>query len=107
MVRIDETQEAIARIRMAIDDNNKARAAALGILDNLDTEEHGPQDSDSHWSFGSPGPQLDSRQFEEHVNSRERGQEFRLFNARLQDFIARVFPQDAVRFEDDIQVRPI
>jgi hypothetical protein len=76
MVRIDETQEAIARIRMAIDDNNKARAAALGILDNPDTEEHGPQDSASHWSFGSPGPQLDSHQFEEHMNSRERGGEF-------------------------------
>lgn len=77
MVRIDETQEAIARIRMVIDDSNKAHLAALN--DDQDMEENDvltSPDDDSHWTFGSPGQRLDSRQFEEIMNSGERGREF-------------------------------
>ena len=69
MVRIDGNQEAIALIRMAIDNDNKAQTsqAQTDIEDHVaelpsDLEPHSPK---QHWTFGShTGTRLDSRELE-------------------------------------------
>lgn len=107
MVRIDETQEAIARIRMAIDDSNKARV--VDPDDDQDTEDDNTAPSsspcdDSHWRLGAPSKLLDPHQLEECMIAEGRGREFQSFNSRLRAFLTHTFPQDAVRYEGFIQV---
>jgi hypothetical protein len=69
MVCIDKNQEAISRIQMVIDDNHKAQVATLeesnpDIEESIDPLPSMPSHK-SHWSFGAPGKQFDSCQFEE------------------------------------------
>jgi len=69
MVRIDGNQEAVALIRMAIDDDNMVRTsqAQADVEDHVaelpnDLEPHSPE---RHWTFGSrSGTRLDSRELE-------------------------------------------
>jgi hypothetical protein len=67
MVRIDENQEVIANIHMAIDDFNSLKAETQvgggdGITNSPNLESQNPQ---QHWIFGSPnGTQLNSRDLE-------------------------------------------
>ena len=51
MVRIDELQEAVAQIRMAVDKDQQAREHAVeSDEENAST----PEASASHWAFGAP-----------------------------------------------------
>jgi hypothetical protein len=106
MVRIDENQEAIAFIRMAIDDYNREKTLQ-------DVEDHAmqlPREpelnnlQERHWTFGSPGgTRLDSRELEKifaPTNS-----DFISFDERLRVFITHNFPEEAPRYEDLIYVR--
>ncbi|KAJ7854684.1 hypothetical protein B0H14DRAFT_2755967 [Mycena olivaceomarginata] len=70
MDRIDETQEAIARIRMAIDKYDKQRKE--------DEQEEEPELDDApkssrvnsvSWRFGAPGRLFSSRTFKEYLDS--------------------------------------
>ena len=108
MVRIDENQEAIALIRMAIDDDNKARTsqAQTDIEDHVaelpsDLEPHSPKRH--NWTFGShTGTRLDSRELEKifaPTNS-----DFVSFDMHLCSFIIHNFPEEAPRYEDIIYV---
>ena len=105
MVKIDENQEAIALIRMAIDNDNKSRILQAQIDDT------GGHETDlemlnlsQHWTFGSrtSGTRLDSRALEKKFVTGDR--DFISFDERLRAFIAYCFPEDALRYEDLIYV---
>ncbi|KAJ7076269.1 hypothetical protein B0H15DRAFT_805714 [Mycena belliarum] len=89
MVRIDETQEAIARIRMAIDNFDKAQDEESDKADETPVD---PQ-STAHWAFGAPVPGrlMNSRALEEANNG---SLAFRNFDFRLRQFISDTFPED-------------
>ncbi|KAJ7822282.1 hypothetical protein B0H14DRAFT_3089030 [Mycena olivaceomarginata] len=53
MSRFDETQEAIARIRMTIDNYDKSQHEAEEKDEELDETPVDPQDT-AHWAFGAP-----------------------------------------------------
>ena len=96
MVRIDENQEAIAFIQMAIDNNAKAQ-------DQSDTKGHEVDLSRQYWTFGSPnGTQLDSRELERVLAPSDRN--FTSFNNFLRLFIAQSFPDETLCYEDLIYV---
>ena len=104
MVRIDENQEAIALIRMAIDDYNGART-----LQNVEDAMKLPREpelnnfQERHWTFGSPhGTRLDSRELERIFAPTD--SDFISFNERLRSFITHNFPEEAPRYEDLIYV---
>jgi len=103
MARIDETQEAIAYVRMAVDNDDIARAtqAKTDIEDSVEVSEHSHE---RHWTFGSPtGARLDTRDLENNFAPMDR--DYISFDERLRSFIMHCFPEDAPRYEDLIYVR--
>jgi hypothetical protein len=106
MVKIDENQEAIALIRMAIDDDNsRVQNSQVDVEDHMtrlskELELQGPQ---RHWTFGSPsGTRLDSRELEKIFAPTNH--DFISFDKRLRSFITYSFPEEAPRYEDLIYV---
>jgi len=98
MVRIDKNQEAIAFIRMAIDNYNRLKEDHMTDFPNL--ESHNPK----HWTFGSPsGTRLNSRELERTLAPTDR--DFVSFDERLRSFITHTFPEEAPWYEDLIYVR--
>ena len=113
MVRIDGNQEAIALIRMAIDNDDKARTLQAQL--EADIEDSAPklpsdlelQISGRRWTFGScstSGTRLDSRELEKDLAPTNR--DFVSFDERLRSFIVHNFPEEAPRYEDLIYVCP-
>ena len=107
MCVIDEKQEAIARIRMTIDNDRKARLE-LDAMENV-TESEVTLDleleSSKTWQLGSPEGKK--------TNLRIMGADLAKVNSqycsldeRVREFIACNMPEEAVqlRFEDDIYV---
>jgi hypothetical protein len=110
MVRIDGNQEAIALIRMAIDDDDMARTLQAQV-DIEDCAAELPSDLElqipgRHWTFGSrtSGTRLDSRELEK--NLAPTNCDFISFDEGLRSFIVHNFPEEAPRYEDLIYVRP-
>jgi hypothetical protein len=109
MIRIDENQEAIAFIRMAIDDDDKARTLQT-LVDVEDCAAELPSDvvesqiPGQHWTFGSrtSSTRLDSRELEKDLAPTNR--DFISFDERLRSFIVHNFPEEAPRYEDLIHV---
>src|SRR3977135_1170643 len=106
MVRIDENHEAIAHIRMAIE-NDKNAQALQAQADTSDSEsyvqDHIDRDSEPHWIFGSPsGTRLESRQLEKTFSVTDRN--FVSFDDRLRSFIMHCFPEAAPHYEELIYV---
>ena len=103
MVKIDANQEAIALIRMAIDNDNKSRI----VQAETDINDREP-DSEvlslkQHWTFGSrSSTRLDSRVLEKQLASDDH--DFISFDERLRSFIAHCFPEEAPRYEDLVYV---
>jgi hypothetical protein len=102
MVVIDEKLEAIARIRMAID--NDIQAQQITYEDEAKEPATSNEADLRQWQFGSP----DS---EKRVNLRvlveDRSRTCREYcdlDQRLRDFIAFHFPEDAMSYEDEIFV---
>jgi hypothetical protein len=103
MVRIDENQEVIALIRMAIDNDNRAKiqAAVEEDVAELPIE---LQTADQHWNFGSPnGTRLNSQELERIFAPTNH--DFISFDEHLRSFITHNFPEEAPRYEDLIYVR--
>jgi hypothetical protein len=118
MSQIDEKQEAIAKIRMAIDTdaaararidaevaeagmNTEAVAAAVHMSvwaapDNVNG--HSP-----HWVFGSPEKPVNSHILETDMCA-QGNPSFKEFNERLRDFLSMCLPDEAIRYEDPILV---
>jgi hypothetical protein len=106
MVRIDENQEAIAHIRMAIDNDNMARTlqAQAGVEDCELADCPESYSVQHHWKFGSPnGTRLDSRELERLCTPTDRS--FISFDERLRSFITHCFPEEAPHYEELIYVR--
>lgn len=108
MAQIDGRQEAIAKIRMAIDTDVATRAridaeaAEAGIsteaaLDNVNGHES------PHWIFGSPEKPINSHILETDMCA-QGNPSFKEFNERLRDFLSLCLPDEAIRYEDPILV---
>jgi hypothetical protein len=118
MVVIDEKQEAIARIRMSIDNDAKAQRAQLesdnemrpsgdvGCANNEALELASGTRTDNHWQLGSAeGKRMNLR-----VLAAEREKthpEYHSLDERVRDFIAQNLPSDAMQYEDEIYVSSI
>jgi hypothetical protein len=109
MCIIDERQEAIARIRMAIDNDRKARLN-LNALESTDKHEGAldlEPESSKTWQLGSPeGKKTNLRVMA--VDLAKVDPRYYSLEERLREFIACNMPEEAVqlRFEDDIYVSP-
>jgi len=107
MCIIDEKQEAIARIRMAIDNDRKARLNLEAMEDISENElaldlEPG---SSKTWRLGSPeGKKTNLRVTA--IDLANANPQYCSLDERLRDFIACNMPEEAVQmhFEDDIYV---
>ena len=101
MVVIDEKLEAIARIRMAID--NDIRAHQIASEGETEEPETTNEADLQHWQFGSPeGKRINLRVLVEDRSTTHK--EYRGLDQRLRDFIAFHFPADALSYEDEIFV---
>jgi hypothetical protein len=106
---IDEKQEAITCIRMAVDNNNLAQLN-LDNSDDIDLKLCNVDDPDmdseyksQHWQLGSP----EGKKSNLHVMSAELGserEEYRHLDERVRDFIACHMPEEAMQYEKDIHV---
>ena len=106
MAKIDERQEAIAFIRMTIDNSQEALRVKNQDL-NLELEPDLVGDdelaTESSWKFGSPeGRKITSCVLE--ANLAPLHHDYSLFDQRLRTFIAENLPKDALRYEDEIYV---
>jgi hypothetical protein len=103
---IDEKQEAVARIRMAVDNDNLARLNLDTIDDDDDMDELRTIDANvdsRHWQLGS----LEGKKSNLRVMSAELGREhkeYRRLDENVRDFITLHMPEEAMRYEDDIYV---
>ncbi|PPQ87069.1 hypothetical protein CVT25_000049 [Psilocybe cyanescens] len=120
MARIDEKQEAIARIRMAIDNDIAARAKikAEAETNNDDFKADSqpnlvqsvwaaPENIDGqspHWKFGSPEKPINSRALETEMPTLC-NLSFKEFDDRLRDFLSLCLPTEVIRYEDPIVIR--
>ncbi|KAJ7325814.1 hypothetical protein DFH08DRAFT_916907 [Mycena albidolilacea] len=102
MGRIDETQEAIARIRMNIDIYDQSQHESQES-EEVDESPVDVQDS-AHWAFGAPvsARLMNSRALEELNDS---SPAFGNFDFRLREFISETFPEECIRYEDTIMIR--
>lgn len=100
MARIDEIQEAIARIRMYTDNYDAVQREPEDNEEDLDETPVDPLDS-AHWAFGAPVPGrlVNSRALEE-ANSHSPA--FANFDFRLREFISQTFPEEYIKYEDTI-----
>lgn len=103
---IDEKQEAVARIRMAIDNDEKARQN-LEEIDNLDEEVLEPESRSptTTWRLGSP----EGKKRNLHVLASDfaaTNPNYGSLDERLRNFLAYHMPKEAVQIhlEDDIYV---
>ncbi|KAJ7114378.1 hypothetical protein C8R44DRAFT_630272 [Mycena epipterygia] len=103
MSRIDETQEAIARIRMTIDNYDERQHKLQDSDDSVDETPVDPQAS-AHWAFGAPVPGrlVNSRALE---GTNAGSALFRNFDFRLRQFISDEFPEEHIKYEDTILIR--
>ena len=111
MARIDETQEAIARIRMIVDENDMAqRDIDVDIEDDLaDVAEHTLlADEDSiqgrHWSFGSPYKAITSTDLQLVEQSFKGDKNFDGFDTKLRNFFVDAAPTLPITFENTVNV---
>ncbi|KAF7347043.1 hypothetical protein MVEN_01458100 [Mycena venus] len=102
MARIDEVQEAIARIRMTIDNYDESQRESEEN-EELDESPVDVQDS-AHWAFGAPvsGRLVNSRALEELNDS---SPAFGNFDFRLREFVSETFPEEHIKYEDTIMIR--
>ncbi|TFK47051.1 hypothetical protein OE88DRAFT_1774381 [Heliocybe sulcata] len=114
MSAIDETQEAIARIRMAVDKADEVQSRRMAedddeLEDDAPANGEGMVDEGSpngnlcHWSFGAPaGGWTNSRLWEERASDHD---QFRSFDSRLRTFLASALPDEPLPCEAPIQSR--
>jgi hypothetical protein len=107
MCIINEKQEAIARIRMAIDNDRKARSN-LESMEDIDESEVAleleSESTKTWWLGSSEGKKMNLHAMA--VDLAKAVHPYRSLDEILRDFIACNMPEEAVqmRFEDDIHV---
>ncbi|KAJ7153830.1 hypothetical protein C8R46DRAFT_912239 [Mycena filopes] len=99
---IDEREEAMARVQMAIDawqraqqDNDLEASERTVIPVASETSLH-------HWRLGAPMPRISARRLEA---ERKMDVAFRNFDMRLREYIAQYHPAHQVRLEQQIQIQ--
>ncbi|KAJ6577876.1 hypothetical protein B0H19DRAFT_985472 [Mycena capillaripes] len=90
MSRIDETQEAMARIRMNINAYDEALRKLQDLDETIDETPIDPQTS-AHWAFGAP--------------TNAGSVFFKDFDFRLRLFLSDEFPEEHIKYEDTISIR--
>ncbi|KAJ7633731.1 hypothetical protein B0H17DRAFT_1023714 [Mycena rosella] len=98
MNRIDETQEAIARIRMAIDQHDQQCEEG-----DVDSTPKFSRVTSASWRFGAAGRIVNSNAF---GVLKSAGCTVQNFDLMLRNFIAEHFPDDRVSYEQRIQIQP-
>ncbi|KAG6806210.1 hypothetical protein H0H92_012225 [Tricholoma furcatifolium] len=116
MARIDEAQEAVARIRMLIDDSEKANKPSDEDIDVADSENSQTLSNSTlhpwdpplglgghppHWTFGSPDLRVDSCDLELTFKDNP---SFKSFDERLRIFLSTTLGEERLQFEDVIEV---
>jgi hypothetical protein len=103
---IDEKQEAIAHIRMAIDNDKLARLNSDSALDDDELCEIDEHHLDSqHWQLGyREGKRSNLRVMSAELGRKQ--EEYRGLDERVRDFVACHMQGEALRYEDDIHVSP-
>ncbi|KAJ7017193.1 hypothetical protein C8F04DRAFT_979784, partial [Mycena alexandri] len=94
----DEREEAMARVKMAIDEWRKSQTDADLEASELATI----PGASGHWKLGSPVPLVSTHPLEA---ERKTDPAFREFNMRLREYIAQYHPTSQVRLEQQIQVQ--
>ncbi|KAJ7511936.1 hypothetical protein B0H11DRAFT_2268883 [Mycena galericulata] len=96
---MDENEEAMARIQMAVDDWHK----------NQEQDEQDPilgssnANASVHWQLGSADPRVTTVRMEA---AEQRNPLFRDFNLKLREYLAHHHPSHFVRPDQDIQIEP-
>ncbi|KAJ7873127.1 hypothetical protein B0H14DRAFT_3561224, partial [Mycena olivaceomarginata] len=97
----DENEEAMARIKMAVDEWRRSQ-------EDPDVEEEertliapANQDLSAHWTLGSPEKRVSTHWLEA---ERRTDPAFRNFNFRLREYIASHHPSQQIRLEQQIQI---
>ncbi|KAJ7044579.1 hypothetical protein C8F04DRAFT_1388930 [Mycena alexandri] len=97
----DEREEAMARVKMAIDNWRQSQADAE-LEDSELTTIPAVSASPGHWQLGSPEPLVSAHGLEV---QRMNDPAFRDFNMRLREYIAEYHPWSQVRLEQQIQIQ--
>ncbi|KAF8176904.1 hypothetical protein K438DRAFT_1978943 [Mycena galopus ATCC 62051] len=104
MVRIDENEEAMARIDMIVADH-KAREKQQSEDSEDDANQLAPPIDGAHWRLAAPNKTLASRQFEAAMCSTVAGELFNGFDLTLREFLATTQPHLQLGFETPIMVQ--
>ncbi|KAJ7146207.1 hypothetical protein C8R44DRAFT_897736 [Mycena epipterygia] len=104
MVRIDESEEAMARIDMIVADH-KAREKQQSEDSEDKANQLAPCIDKAHWRLAAPDKKLTSRRFEAAMRSTAAGELFNGFDLGLREFLAAAYPDLQLAFEDVIMVQ--
>ncbi|KII93190.1 hypothetical protein PLICRDRAFT_121618 [Plicaturopsis crispa FD-325 SS-3] len=107
MTRRDANHEAIARIRMAVDDDNRARLDDAELDDDVEADTPAPPGSDSirHWKLGSPESRRTDSMSLEASKLKAASPEFSSFHTKLSSFLALHVPQYPSGHHGSITIR--
>lgn len=103
MVRIDESEEAMARIDMIVADH-EAREKQQSEDSEDKATQLAPCIDGAHWRLAAPDKNLTSRRFEAAMCSTAAGELFNGFDLALREFLATAYPDLQLAFEDVIMV---
>jgi len=110
MVKINENQEVIARIRMAI--NNYDKAHQFKDIDEeevLNDDELQKSDADQrHWSLGAPEKMTTAKNLEQRfqqMSIMSNSPIFKQFDFELKSFLRKHTSADCVRMDESLRVR--
>ncbi|KAJ6485311.1 hypothetical protein C8R47DRAFT_1016572 [Mycena vitilis] len=96
----DENEEAMARIKMAVDEWRKSQDDP--DVDDSERELITQSAPGAHWSLGSPDRVVSIHRLE---RENDQNPAFRNFNMRLREYIAGHHPSHAVRLEQEIKIK--
>ncbi|KAJ6548779.1 hypothetical protein B0H19DRAFT_1299816 [Mycena capillaripes] len=104
MVRIDEREEAMARINMIVADHKAREKQQLEDSDD-NPDQFAPLIDSAHWRLAAPNVAQSSRRFEAEMCSASAGDLFRGFDLALREFVASQYPDLQLAFESVITVQ--
>lgn len=106
MAQIDENQEVIARIRMTIDNHDKARRFPDAEDDEIpDQDEQDKLDAEQcHWSLGAPERITTAKVLEQGIFRHQRNRFFRQFDSRLKSFLREHISANCIGTDEPLKV---
>ena len=110
MAQIDENQEVIARIRMTIDNHDKAHQFPDAEDDKIPDQDEQLDAEQCHWSLGAPERITTAKVLEQDIFQHQRNCFFRQFDSRLKSFLQEHISADCIGPDEPLKisiVRPI